>query len=137
MFATMLCAACAGPELHLHNPAGHRVFLDGVLTSAETVPFRYYGNLRCDAEPADVDGRADFAHRPHSEDIELAPPASPWLFPLDFPLEVLAWVANGERAAAIAIELPVTSAAERLDGNIPPTGLGSFVDRARAARGQR
>ncbi|MFY9345952.1 MAG: hypothetical protein WAT39_25905, partial [Planctomycetota bacterium] len=58
----VLTAACTGPALHVDNPQRHPVYVDGVATSAPSLPFRYYGTTRWDAVPADVGGKADFEH---------------------------------------------------------------------------
>jgi hypothetical protein len=148
--ASLLPLACTGPATVLHNPDGHRVFVDGVEVAApkpgkdtdlppgeQRLRFRYYGTSRWDAAPADVDGRPDWDLQPASAPIELAAPVSPWLFPLDFPLEIArrAFVGRGDHQAAIV--LPETPADLIVPAEVPPSGLGQLLERGETARIQR
>jgi len=148
-------AAChsPGPQLTLENPEREQVFLDGrrILTGSETrsedaapespdstaeLPFRYYGATRWDVLPNVLldNGVPVFDEAPRSVEIEVEPPASPWLFPFDFPLEVLDRALNGRRDTKVT----VTARPKRMiDGEIPPDELGKLSARARAARSER
>ena len=140
-------AACRspGPELTMQNPGGDVVFLDGkrVLDGdapdaepARALPFRYYGVTRWDVLPniEERNGVPLFDRGPQSAEVELAPPASPWLFPFDFPLEALDRLIYGRRDVTVeAIAAPK----QRIEGAIPQDELGKLSARARAARSKR
>lgn len=118
-----LAAACTGPTLRVDNPDRHVVFLDGVQTRGGVKPFRYYGVTRWDALPADRGrgerARADWTRAPTSEEVAIPPPASPWLFPFDLGIELVARVLHGRddrtttvRARAVASPPPELAAAD-------------------------
>lgn len=134
----LAAGACTGPATHVDNPRGHRVFVDGHATSASELPFRYYGTSRWNALPADTDaGRADWRLLPDGGATELPPPASPWFFPLDFPLEVVRRVVLGREDVTTHVELPPTPADQVVETGVPPTGQLELVERAHRARTAR
>lgn len=135
----------AGPTLTVQNPGGHAVYVDGrqilaggseAAEADRELPFRYYGATRCDVIPrvAERDGVPIFDERIHSIQIALPPPASPWLFPLDLPLEAIDRLFHGRRDVVITA---VATPRDRLDGSIPQEQLGELSARARAARSAR
>ena len=146
--------ACTGPATHLHGADDHRVFVDGVAVGPAVpaedgrtivdpivdpderyVPFRYYGVARWTAFPADDEaGRPDWFQLPTSGTIEKPAPASPWLFPLDFPLELLHRVVAGRGDQHVQVELASTPADWIGPVDVPPTGLPELLQRATAAR---
>jgi hypothetical protein len=147
--------ACSAPGTELHNPSGHRTFVDGreVVAPAQEPtlpttdplrqPFVYYGVARWDAQPADRaktasrSERPDWLLLPSSGRIERPAPVSAWLFPLDFPLELLL-AAAGERADFRAeVTLPTVAEEERVIQGVRPAGLDRVAERARAARTTR
>jgi len=131
----LFASACVGPRTEIDNPAGHRVFLDGTAVNDESVPFRYYGESRWDALPADrPGGDPDWSQQPSSQPILLPPPASPWLFPLDLPLETLRRVVYGREDVTARITLAPTPANERIESEVAPTGQVDLVQRAVRAR---
>ena len=151
-------AACnaPGPTLTVQNPGGDRVFVDGrvvldgdaeatlepggvenPLAQDEAVlPYRYYGATRWDVLPnvTEDDGVPVFDRAPQSVTVALPPPASPWLFPLDFVLEVTDRLFHGPRDVTVTAEATVK---EPLQGTIPQQALGELSARARAARSAR
>jgi hypothetical protein len=129
--------ACTGPSTHVHNPDGHRVFVDGQALASERLPFRYYGTSRWDADPADTARGPDWSLQPASGRIDLPPPASPWLFPLDLPLELARRALFGREDVIVAVELPPAGADLAIEPEVPPAGLPELVDRAIAARIRR
>jgi hypothetical protein len=139
--ACLLPVACTGPVTHLHNPAGHRLFVDGIEVApapdGQRLPHTYYGTSRWDAAPADRDGEPDWSRQPASAAFVRPWPASPWLFPLDFPLEVAHRAVVGRGDQTVVIVLPPTPADLVVPAEVPPAGLGELVDRATAARVQR
>jgi hypothetical protein len=150
--ACLLPVACTGPFTVVHNPARHRVFVDGVEVplpppvevagagapdGAVRLPFHYYGTGRWDAMPADAGGLPDWSRQPASAPIELPPPVSLWLFPLDFPLELARRAVAGREDNEVRIELPATPPELFVPAEIAPSGLGQLVERAAAARVQR
>ena len=147
---TALCAlaaltgGCAGPTLQIDNPAQHAVFVDGRQEAGRELPFRYYGTTAIDALPADLPvapaqpdhpPRADLSQQPTRQLVVTAPPSSPWLFPLDLPLELVAWLWRGQPPAQAAITLQPAPAAGSPE--VRPQGETELVERATAARIQR
>ncbi len=121
----------------MHNPDGHVVFVDGARVPTPSLPFRYYGVARWDALPKDNDGRADWDHVPTSEPFVIRPPASPWLFPLDLPLELLARAASGRPDTTIEIAVrprPADPRSEREFTNAESTAVAARAHDARIAR---
>ena len=148
-------AACntPGPRLRLENPERHAVFLDGRRVATERapdaarapdalpdgvaeVPFRYYGATRWDVLPtvSEDDGVPRFDRAPQSAVVALPPPANPWLFPLDFPLELIRRTWSGRRDVVVEVR---AAPKEPLQGEIPQETFGELSARARAARGAR
>ncbi len=134
-FAALL-VSCTGPVTYLDNPDGHRCFVDGRATTKTQLPFRYYGTTRCDTEPADVGGRPDFYNRPASRTATLSPPASPWLFPLDFVAELAHRTFAGRDDLVLPVTVEPTPAAERIAPGAPPA-MVDFAARALQARASR
>ena len=135
--ALVAAPACTGPALHLENPDDHTVFLDGVQTKAGTKPFRYYGSTRWDALPADRDGKLDLAHRPTSQHVEIPPPANPWLFPLDFPLELLSRLVAGRPDTTTTVRVQGPPPEVRTEEEMVKSELPQLTERAREARASR
>jgi hypothetical protein len=134
--------ACRGPALHVSNPDGHPVFVDGVRLPAatdgtHTLPYRYYGTTRWDAVPKDLDGDADWDHQPASAKVTVAPPAPPLLFPLDLPIELLGWLLQGQSPTTAAVTLPRTSQAELAATAQGNSQLNAVRQRAQEARIRR
>ena len=127
-------AACTGPATHIHNPDGHRVFVDGLETAKTELPFRYYGTSRWDATPVDKGGRPDWNLLPASQAIDLPPPVTPWIFPLDLPLELAHRAFSGREDSNTTIRLPVTPAEMQIEAEARPPDLGHFTARALQAR---
>jgi len=128
--------ACEGPQLHVHNPDDHAVFLDGKRVYDETVEFRFYGTSRFDTLPliAEEHGVPRFEHTPSSEQIDIPQPFSPWLFPLDFPLEVIDRMFAGRRDQTVTIVAKEKPLEERITVEIPQEELGRLSARGRQAR---
>lgn len=134
--------ACRGPSLHVDNPEGHPVFVDGVrlpdaADGVHTLPFRYYGTTRWDAVPKDLDGDADWERQPASAAVTIAPPAPALLFPLDLPIELVHWILRGQPATTTAVALPRSSTAELVATAPGNSQLGAVRQRAQAARTRR
>jgi hypothetical protein len=84
------CETQLGPDrFELDSePRGASAYVDGSLrgSSPASVPVRYYGEHLLELERAPyLPGRQYFA--PSRELHELAPPATPWIFPADFLVE--------------------------------------------------
>jgi hypothetical protein len=135
--ATAVSGSCTGPATHIHNPDGHRVFVDGLEVGRPELPFRYYGTTRWDATPADKAGKPDWTLLPSSQAVELPPPASLWLFPLDFPLELAQRALFGRRDTTATISLPATPQDLLVEPEVRPPDLGRITERAMAARMSR
>ncbi|HEX6811536.1 MAG TPA: hypothetical protein VF384_07925 [Planctomycetota bacterium] len=131
-----LCAfaACTGPVTHIDNPGAHRVFVDGLETDAQELAFRYYGTTRWDAMPTDKAGKPDWKLLPASQQVEQPWPASPWLFPLDLPLELVQRVFSGREDTTAKITLPATPPELLVEPEARPPDLGHFTARAQQAR---
>lgn len=134
--------------MHLEQPAGQRVFVDGRVETRTELPFRYYGTTVLDALPGDAEPagphtaggprkRADFSLRPVRTLVELPPPAEPWLFPLDFPLEVVHWLRHGAPPTRAAVAAAPVPESERVLPGVRPAGIEQVNERARAARVSR
>lgn len=153
----LLAPACTAPATELHNPAGHRVFVDGrelrqpaldprqpgADTATHRLPFRYYGTSRWDAQPRDLPGtptrseRPDWQNLPASAPIAQPAPVSPWLFPFDLPLELLDLALHGRDDFTATVALPAVPEGERVVQSVQPTELDRVAARARAARAAR
>ncbi len=129
-----LLPACKGPELHIDNPEGHTVFLDGVQTDATFIPFRYFGTTRWDALPADRDPFGAWAQQPASKRVTISPPVSGMFFPFDLPLELLARLVQGRQDQTTTIDLPTTQAQQIAETEQANAQLGALVQRAQEAR---
>lgn len=129
-------AGCAGPQLHINNPDDHQVFLDGRRTNAESLPFRYYGTSRWATLPQipEVNGVPTFDRSPHTESIAIVAPSSPWLFPLDFPLEVMHWLFVGQSDQTVTVTAPSKPPKQRIGQQIAGEKLSQLSARARQAR---
>jgi len=134
--AILLLTACAGPALQIDNPGKHRVFLDGVEEARETVPFRYYGTMQCDVLPsAEAQSpRAQFLNSPSRQLVTVPPPASPWLFPFDLPLELWSWARRGHPTTTVTAEMAPRGSAEQILPGVQPSGLRGINERAQQAR---
>ncbi len=138
VLAACLAGACTGPATRVHNPAGHRVFVDGTAVAAQELPFRYYGTGWWSALPADVGRDApDWSLQVAGGPIDQPPPASPWLFPVDFPIELVRRALLGREDVTAEIVLPAVPADQRIDAEVPPTGQTDLDARARRARIRR
>lgn len=153
LFAAAAACNTPGPRLRIENPEHHDVFLDGRRVATERdpdapfdpdalpdgiaeVPFRYYGTTRWDVLPTVTEdsGVPKFDREPGSAAVTMAPPASPWLFPFDFPAELVDRLLFGRGDVVVEVR-----AAEKqpLQGEIPQEAFGELSARARAARGER
>ena len=129
-----LLTACKGPELHIDNPDGHTVFLDGVQTDAIDIPFRYYGTTRWDAQPVDRDPFGEWTKQPASQLVTISPPASGALFPFDLPVELVSRLFGGRGDVTTTIELPTTQAQQLAETEQANAQLGALMQRAQQAR---
>lgn len=147
---SLLVPACTAPGTELHNPNGHRVFVDGrelrqpaADATSHRLSFRYYGTSRWDAQPKDLPGttsrseRPDWQNQPASGPIEQPAPVSPWLFPFDLPLELLDLAWHGREDFAATVALPPVPEGERVVQSVQPTELDRVAARARTARASR
>lgn len=130
-------AACTGPSLRLDEPDGHPLFVDGRATAAGETAFRYYGTTVWDALPRDVDGRADWSKRPTRGAVEVPPPAPPWLFPFDLPVELVARALHGRPDQTAAVRVADAAPEPRGEAEIVNLELAALAARARAARSSR
>ena len=129
-----VAAGGAGPKTFIDNPGNEQVFVDGARTTHRELPFRYYGATRVSALPADENGRADWSQQPTSVMVPVPAPASPWLFPLDFPIEVLRWTFLGQPATTAVVALPPSPAELQAAPDVRPTGIELVHERALQAR---
>jgi len=112
-FAALLAlvvSACQAPEVRVDtaNP-GAIVHVDGRRLGTNTPTwFRapYYGKVRVDLElpPRKQQASEDIVWQPKTTLVEVGPPVSPWLFPFDFPIEVLGWLfGTRDRVAHVSL----------------------------------
>ena len=83
--------ACAAPQVTITTePPESRLFVDGreAAASQVTMPLPYYGTLGATALRKRPPDQADAPIAVVRADLPLEEPVSPWLFPLDFVLEV-------------------------------------------------
>lgn len=137
LVALCACAGCTGPKLYIHNPDGHVVFVDGVRTEVDEIPFRYYGTTRWDAQPADTGPFGDWTLQPASLSVTTEPPLSGAWFPLDLPAEVLARLFRGRRDHTTVITLPPTTAQQLAETEQAGAQLAELRQRAAEARRSR
>ena len=123
-------AGCSGPSLSLAGDG--RRYVDGRAEPRAVLPFRYYGKTAVTVVPSDdADGQPDWQRVPAHGEIEIAAPASPWLFPLDLLIELAA--AAGGRPDQAATVTTGVAPAPVIEG-FPPGGLEELRRRALAAR---
>jgi hypothetical protein len=132
-------SACTGPKLHFVNPDRHALFVDGKTVPVPTIPFRYYGTTRLDVLPKvrEVNGIPYFDHIPGSDKVVVEWPASPWLFPLDLPLEGIDRLIHGRRDLTITVQPQDPPPQMQGDQEIPQEQLGLLSLRGMQARTQR
>jgi hypothetical protein len=126
-----LAAACAGPSMTVTaTPAEARVYVDGRHTGAGevTLPNAYYGVHAVYAAPPLLAGDLEPPKwQARRQTVALAEPATPWIFPLDFVVEL---ATSPWRQAEAMVDLrlpPYTAEAE-------PTNVELLSERAAAAR---
>ena len=134
-------SGCSGPQLHVANPRLDDLYVDGraLPAAAEgTLHFRYYGTVRWRALPHD-DGESlpDFRRRPAAGEVQVTPPVSQWLFPFDFPAELVHRLFAGTGDQTLVVELPEADRREGTDQEISPDALGALRQRAELARTAR
>lgn len=136
----LLFVACEsvrqGPELTVHNPEGHRVYLDGrelpTRQRPRPLPFRYYGTTRWDALPVIPmqNGVPVFDRELRSELVEVPLPAPRWLFPFDFAIELVDRTLFGRRDQDVVVRVPEHPPATHLDAD----GIQAMRTRGHEAR---
>lgn len=139
--AALLLMACAGPTLQIDNPEQHRVFVDGVEETRQELPFRYYGTVHCDVLPpyTPPGSRQPFRGQPFSglptrHAVVVEPPANPWWFPFDLPIELWSWARHGQTPTVVTAELTPRSNAEPVMPGVQPSDLRNINERAWQAR---
>jgi len=136
LLALAWCAACQGPSVDLSAPADTLVLVDGRATQPGPLPFDHYGTRTLDAMPLTAEGTlADFARVPARTMVALEEPVTPWIYPLDLPVEfVLRWTKGTEQAqwqaADAANPQPVAPGKQ-------PVDVDGLRQRAMAARSAR
>jgi hypothetical protein len=121
--------ACSGPALLVEaQPPEARIYVDGRERGAGRIALAptYYGTHRLAAVPPAPGPGPGSDHAPEWRATEgsapLPEPVSPWLFPLDFPLEILAGLWRAE-PAPVRLEL-----APRPPPGAPPEGQDVLAD---------
>jgi len=127
-------ASCTAPATYIDNAEGHTCYLDGVRETRPRVPFRYYGTSRIDVVPIDNPNGPDFDRQPMSVTVPLPPPASPWLFPFDFFVEIFERTVHGRGDVVAVLGAPPTPTELRVDPELRPLGIDDVNRRAHAAR---
>ena len=138
IWALMICAiltGCAGPSLEVAtDPADAELFVDGRLTAAgEPLPFRYYGDILLHAEPPMEDG--EFRHLGLRQTVSVSEPVTPWVFPLDFALELMLRPFTG--ADDQSVTLGLTENPTRVLEGLEPPGAEDIRARSYRARVDR
>jgi len=136
LLALAMGTACEGPSVDLTAPADTLVLVDGRATAPGSLPFDHYGTRTLDAVPLAAEGTlAEFARVPARTTVTLEEPVTPWIYPLDLPVEfVLRWAKGTEQAqwqaADAANPQPVAPGKQ-------PADLDGLRQRAMAARSAR
>lgn len=128
----LACCGCAGPQLELAAPEGASVWLDGRQVAAGKRPIPYYGECEVDAFPRDAE---DLDRTWSHTKVAMPEPVTPWLYPLDLPLELLRRVVAGPTTWQVRAELPPNPTP--LVVGYQPTDSEPLRQRAKQARLQR
>jgi hypothetical protein len=99
------------------------------------MPFRYYGTTVLDAVPEDQKGQPDWTRTPRRTEVEIPMPVSPWIFPLDFVVELAQQPFGGSADQRVAVETAPSPTQVSL--GFQPEGLEPLRTRAFAARSSR
>ena len=94
-----LTTGCSAPEFELSSaPAGTRLYLDGRYAGMGKLrrDLPYYGSMAIDGLPPSQEPGGP-AYAEFREVLRIDPPANPWLFPLDFLIEVGIWALSAEQ----------------------------------------
>ncbi len=108
--ALAVASACSGPRLAIDSsPPGSRIFVDGKYAGTDQMrgPLPYYGSLAISAVPPlrNADGHS---YQEQRKIVTFGTPASRWLFPLDFFIEIGIWALTPDepyRARVDALQL--------------------------------
>lgn len=129
----LLClalGACTGPTLTVRvEPGESNLFVDGRRHPGGELPFRYYGDVRLQVEPPIEEG-SEFRYLGVERMVEVNEPVTPWLFPLDFGLELILRGFNG--AGDDSVDLALGESPTRVIEGLEPAGAEEV--RARSAR---
>ena len=132
--ALLVLCGCRGPQLRVEAPGP--VYVDGTrATSGESRAFAYYGTTSIDALPADVGGKPDLAQQRSRTFVTVRPPVTPWIFPLDLPVELLLRPFCG--VADQTVTVAPTAVESQVTVGFQPEGLEPLRTRAFAARAAR
>ncbi len=131
-----LTPACSAPQLELSSsPEGTRLYLDGRYATADELrrDLPYYGSMAIDGlPPMQQPGGPAYAGFRHV--LRVDPPASRWLFPLDFLIEISSWALTADRPYRAEL------AAEEIDHSLvigEAPDLTELRARGKAARIER
>jgi hypothetical protein len=104
---------CAVPLLEIAvHPADARVYVDGRRARAGVVRLPYYGTTVVSGQEA-AGGESGITRSDDRSSVTTLEPYSPWLFPLDFLLEVATYPFNPDRYEhLVRVDLPVRSPVE-------------------------
>ena len=129
-------SACSSPRWHAEAaPETAELYVDGAALPRRTVdaPIPYYGVVDLAAVPT-IDATAEDGRTPLRAargKLAIEPPVTPWIFPLDFVLELARLPFADDPLPALRLEAP-----PRQDVAVPgapPPGREGFVVRARDA----
>ncbi len=134
----MTCAiltGCAGPSLEVAtDPADAELFVDGrQAADGKPLPFRYYGGILLEVEPLMKDG--ELLHLGLQRTVSVNEPVTPWVFPLDFALELMLRPFTG--ADDQSVTLGLTENPTRVLEGLEPPGAEDIRARSYRARVDR
>ena len=134
----MTCAiltSCAAPSLTVAtDPADAELFVDGRLAAdGEPLPFRYYGRILIQLEPPMEDGELRLLGLQRT--VSVNEPVTPWVFPLDFALELMLRPFTGPGDQSVTLGL--TENPTRVLEGFEPTGAEDIRARSSRARVDR
>jgi hypothetical protein len=128
-------AACRGPSVAFVAPqeqAGLYVDAQRLPAGVRSGPLPYYGTAAIDVVVPDADAMLPMRHG--YETAELPEPVTPWLFPLDFVVEL---VSAPWRERDLTVRVSEPAARPPVVAKRPYPRAGELMARARAARVQR
>ncbi len=131
----LLTAGCSGPSLSVTTEPDATLLVDGRVTPQdEPITFVYYGERLLQAEP-EAEEHERFRYLRAERRVTVPEPVTPWVFPLDFLVELIIQPFAGTAHQSVTLQLP-ENPNQVLQGVEPP-GAEQVRARGRRARVER